>query len=114
MALPSIIREYPLTIGLGLLILAYLGLVAYGAITGAPTRTGEDILIGTVVLIWGGQILTRERPNSLKGIVGGILVVAGVLHLGVALLSFDSAATAIPQLVLLGGLLLYLYVELVQ
>ncbi len=114
MALPRVIREYSVIIGLGVLILAYLGLLAYGAITGAPTRTGEDLIIGTVVLIWGGQLLTREPPASLKGITGGIFVVAGVLHVGVAVLSFDTEATAIPQLVLLGGLLLYLYAELLH
>lgn len=114
MALPRLIRDYPVTIGLGLLILAYIGIVAYGAVTGTPTRTWEDLLIGTVVLIWGGQILTREPPDSLKGIAGGILIIAGVLHIGVVVLTIDSAATAIPQLVLLGGLLLYLYVELLR
>lgn len=108
------IRNYPVTVGLLLLVVAYLGIVAYGAITGTPTKTIEDLIIGSVVLLWGGQILTREPPDSLKGIVGGILIIAGILHIGVALLPFDADATAIPQLVLLGGLLLYLYVELLH
>lgn len=108
------LREHLALVGIALLAVTFGVVVVYGAVTGVSTRWIEDLILASVLIVWGSQIIGRQRSDSLRAVAGGLLIIAGVLRAAVTLLPIAPESTPIPEVFLLIGLVVYLYDELIR
>lgn len=114
MEIQRVLRDNLVVATLAVLAIAFGMVVVYGAVRGVSTQWIEDLILAAVLVIWGSQILARQRRDSIRAMAGGFLVVAGLLRAAVTLFPIGSGSTPIPELFLLVGLGLYLYDEIIR